>query len=239
MTTPDSIRVLIIDDERSFGLGVEMSLKMDGLAAKSVDSAEAAVELLEKSPFDVILCDYSMPGMNGLDFLKWMKERQIDTPVLMLTGAGSESIAVEAMKSGAYDYLRKEKVDTAILAAEVKNIHGRHRLERQKKEFELEQRRIEEKKKELESLQMFEGTLNSMREFIANGLSSLSRSVQTNGEQLLPFVVEDRKSQFTKFLNDLKKEIDLVATGTKSISDFSALVAQKLESIEAERKRLG
>ncbi len=239
MTTPNPIRVLIIDDERSFGLGLEMSLKMDGLAAKSVDSAEAAVELLEKESFDVMICDYSMPGMNGVDFLKWMRERRIDTPVLMLTGAGSETIAVEAIKSGAYDYFRKEQVDTARLAAEIKNIHERYTVARKKKELELEQRRVEEKEKELESLRMFEGTVNSIGQFLENGLSGLARKVQVNGERLLPYIADDGKDQFTKFLGDLQKEIDLVAAGVKSISDLSALVAQKLERIQAERKRLG
>ena len=216
-----------------------MALKMDGLAAKSVDSAETAVELLENESFDVIICDYSMPGMNGLDFLKWMKEHHIDTPVLMLTAAGSESVAVEAMKSGAYDYFRKEQVDTDRLTVEIKNIHERHRVAREKKEFELEQRRVKEKEKELESLRMFEVTVNSIGQFVENGLSSLSRRVEVNGEQLLPYIVEDGKDQFTRFLGDLKKEIELVAAGAKSISDLSALVAQKLESIQAERKRLG
>lgn len=239
MTTPNPIRVLIIDDERSFGLGLEMSLKMDGLAAKSVDSAEAAVELLEKESFDVMICDYSMPGMNGVDFLKWMRERRIDTPVLMLTGAGSETIAVEAIKSGAYDYFRKEQVDTARLAAEIKNIHERYTVARKKKELELEQRRLEEKEKEVESLRMFEGTVNSIGQFLENGLSGLARKVQVNGERLLPYIADDGKDQFTKFLGDLQKEIDLVAAGVKSISDLSALVAQKLERIQAERKRLG
>ncbi|HLF19323.1 MAG TPA: response regulator [Bacteroidota bacterium] len=239
MTTPDPIRILIIDDERSFGLGLEMALKMDGLAAKSVDSAEIAVELLENESFDVIILDYSMPGMNGLDFLKWMKERHIDTPVLMVTGAGSESVAVEAMKSGAYDYFRKEQVDTDRLTVEIKNIHERYKVAREKKEFELEQRRLKEKEKELESLRMFEVTVNSIGQFVENGLAGLSRKVEVNGERLLPQIMEEGKEQFTSFLSDLKKEIDLVAAGAKSISDLSALVAQKLESIQAERKRLG
>ncbi len=239
MTTPGPIRILIIDDERSFGLGLEMALKMDGLAAKSVDSAETAVELLENESFDVMICDYSMPGMNGLDFLKWMQERHIDTPVLMLTAAGSESIAVEAMKSGAYDYFRKEQVDTDRLTVEIKNIHERYTVARKKKELELERRRVEEKEKELESLRMFEGTVNSIGQFLENGLSGLSRKVEMNGERLLPYVVEEGKDQFAKFFGDLKKEIDLVAAGVKSISDLSALVAQKLERIQAERKRLG
>ncbi|MBI3005334.1 MAG: response regulator [Ignavibacteriales bacterium] len=238
MTTADALRILIIDDERSFGLGLEMALKMNGLAAKSVDSAETAVELLENDVFDVIIVDYSMPGMNGVDFLKWMKEHQIDTPVLMVTGAGSENIAVEAMKSGAYDYFRKEHVDTERLTAEIKNIYEQYRVAREKKEMELEQRRAKEREKELESLQMFEGTLNSIRQFVENGLASLSRKVQMNGEPLLPYVKEEGKGQFKKFLDDVKIEIELVGSGAKSISDFSALVARKLESIQAERKRL-
>lgn len=70
-------------------------------------SGEEAIEKITKESFDLILLDYKMPGLNGLDTLKKIKEAQIKTPVIIMTAYGSTDTAIEAMKRGAYDYLNK------------------------------------------------------------------------------------------------------------------------------------
>jgi DNA-binding NtrC family response regulator len=98
--------VLLVDDEDSFRLSIEMALKMTNeFIVQSCDSGESAVRILRKEAFDVILLDYKMSEMSGLDVLEWMHSQKILTPVILVTGAGSEAIAIEALKLGAYDYL--------------------------------------------------------------------------------------------------------------------------------------
>jgi DNA-binding NtrC family response regulator len=80
-------------------------------------SGQEAINLMrtDRDGFDVIVLDYLMPDLNGLDVLRWMHEAGVETPAFILTAAGSESVAVEAMKLGAYDYCRKEGVQVITL----------------------------------------------------------------------------------------------------------------------------
>lgn len=72
--------------------------------------AEDGISLVEENPtaFDLVVVDYNLPGLDGLDFCYFMKEKRIMLPVVILTGSGSEQVAVEALKSGAEDYLIKD-----------------------------------------------------------------------------------------------------------------------------------
>lgn len=67
------------------------------------------LEMLRKEKFDIALTDYRMPGMDGIQMLKKIKEEGIETPIIIVTGTGDERIAVEAMKAGAYDYVVKDE----------------------------------------------------------------------------------------------------------------------------------
>ena len=165
MTPESMLRVLIIDDEDPFRLAVEMALKLDGYAAKSYSSPEIAIEALKEETYDVMVVDFYMPGMNGIEFMMWMKENGIDTPVIMLTAAGSETTAVEVMKAGAYEYFRKDQVNTSHLASVIKSVHEKYRLAKDKEQIEQEQRKLRERETELASLQMFQKTVNSLGQF--------------------------------------------------------------------------
>src|SRR5512141_2033809 len=108
----ESRTLLMVDDDDAFRIAMKQALSAGGkYKVRSADSGEAAIESLLHDRFDVILLDYRMPGISGLNVLQWMHEQKIDTPVVMMTAAGSEGIAVEAMKLGAYDYVRKEQVE--------------------------------------------------------------------------------------------------------------------------------
>jgi diguanylate cyclase (GGDEF)-like protein len=72
-----------------------------------VDNGQACLEQLSERSFSLVLLDYGLPRMTGLETLIKLRERQIDIPVVMVTGQGDERVAVEAMKNGAYDYIIK------------------------------------------------------------------------------------------------------------------------------------
>jgi DNA-binding NtrC family response regulator len=75
--------------------------------ASSVDNGEAALEFLEKHAIDVVVLDVKMPGMDGIQALRSIKERHPLTEVIMLTGHANVEVAIQGMELGAFDYLMK------------------------------------------------------------------------------------------------------------------------------------
>lgn len=135
MVDLDILRVLLVDDEEPLRNILRKYLEStDKFECTECESGKDAIELLNRLQFDVMILDYKMPGISGLNVLQMMCEQKNETPVLMLTAAGSENIAVEAMKLGAYDYIRKDQLDLDHLPIILNGIHERYlfRKEREK-----------------------------------------------------------------------------------------------------------
>mgnify|MGYP001608543583 FL=1 len=226
------LRVLIVDDEDPFRLAVEMALKLDGYAAKSYSSPEIAIDALKEESYDVMIVDFYMPGMNGIEFMLWMKEHGIDTPVIMLTAAGSETTAVEVMKAGAYEYFRKDQINTSHLASVIRSVHEKHRIARERLHIEQEQRRLHDREMELASLQMFQKTVNSLGQFVENGLASLARSMADKEVEMVGLVEKKLQDRVKGVFQELNQGIEFVAKGVKSMTDLSALVTSKIEGLK-------
>ena len=99
--------VLIVDDEEVMRTYCTEALASLGYSAQAVDSVEHAVSMLASGQFDAVLSDVRMQGLSGLDLLEVVKRDYPGVDVVMATGYGTVSAAVEAMKNGAYDYLSK------------------------------------------------------------------------------------------------------------------------------------
>ena len=98
--------VLVVDDDQTARYGVKRALE-DRYRVLEAGSAHAARQALAAERPDLVLLDIEMPEESGLDFLRALKAEKESPPVIMITAYGSEKVAVEAMKSGAYDYLPK------------------------------------------------------------------------------------------------------------------------------------
>ena len=100
-------RILIVDDDEGLihFLGRFFS-RMDKDVSSCTDGP-SALKTISEEQFDLILIDYKMPGLNGLDTLKEIRNLQVKTPVVIMTAYGTTETAIEAMKLGAYDYLLK------------------------------------------------------------------------------------------------------------------------------------
>ena len=101
------LRVLIVDDEVSLRYTLKEVLTQEGYTVEVAADGFEALAALEKFKPHVAILDYSMPKMNGLDVLKKLRQRKPELIVIMMTAYGTEEIAVEAMKAGAFDYFAK------------------------------------------------------------------------------------------------------------------------------------
>ncbi len=99
--------ILLVDDEETVLYTLEIVLRREGYAIERASSAREALEKVAATPFDLIISDVNMPGESGLDLLAAIRKRDDQALVILITAYGSETIAVDAMKRGAYDYLPK------------------------------------------------------------------------------------------------------------------------------------
>src|SRR5215467_12053087 len=99
--------ILIVEDEAKMRRLLELNLGEDGFTTFSAGDAETGLKLLHDNPIDLVVTDLKLPGMNGLEFLQAIKRQSEALPVVVMTAFGSVETAVDAMKSGASDYVLK------------------------------------------------------------------------------------------------------------------------------------
>jgi len=109
--------VYVIDDDEAVRDSLRFLLNTAGLVAQTYESATSFLNHLPRVKAGCIVTDVRMPGLSGLDLLRRLKELHSAVPVIVITGHGDVPLAVEAMKSGAADFLEKPFDDEALLAA--------------------------------------------------------------------------------------------------------------------------
>lgn len=144
------INVLLIEDNAAFAKLVKLYLDKYEEAKIEVlwkDNGSEGIEEAERNKeIDVILMDYFLPGINGLEVTKVLKEKNIDRPVIFLTVNKDMNLAVEVMKLGVEDYLVKEEISTPVLPKTIMSVV-------EKRKFQLEVAELEIRKKRLEAMQ--------------------------------------------------------------------------------------
>ncbi|MGE5477347.1 MAG: sigma-54-dependent transcriptional regulator [Bacteroidales bacterium] len=104
---PDALKALIVEDDANVRLGCQQALQLEGIAAEAVDSAEKARRLVAAGFPGVVITDIRLPGADGMDLLRHLLAVDADLPVVLMTGHGDVSLAVQAMKMGAHDFIEK------------------------------------------------------------------------------------------------------------------------------------
>lgn len=138
MTQKKSIRVLLVDDSADDRELILMNLRRGGYTPDhyEVETKEDFVQALDTRKWDLILCDYSMPGFDGITALNILNDRDRDIPFILISGAIGEELAVKAMKAGAHDYLMKDNLQRLVPAVEREVNEAENRMKQREAERE-------------------------------------------------------------------------------------------------------
>jgi signal transduction histidine kinase len=141
MTPHKPERILIVDDEADIASILKLHLEDSGYVTAWAGNGAAALEMLNGGGYALALMDVKMPGMNGVEVLKRIRESGLDVAVIMMTAHGSEELVVECMQAGAVDYFSKpfslddllQRVERST--ANRRTLLGNKRLEQEKEDF--------------------------------------------------------------------------------------------------------
>lgn len=125
MTTKLSSRILIVDDEKSICELLSYLMKREGLTPLVAHEGDTALRIIRFESPDVLIVDFKMPGMSGLEVLRRAKALDEDLPVILITGYAEVRGAVEAMKAGAHDYLAKPFSNEEVIRVVVRALKER------------------------------------------------------------------------------------------------------------------
>jgi two-component system, LuxR family, response regulator FixJ len=117
LTVQPEQTVYVIDDDEAVRQSLEFLLKTAGIAVLGFESAKAFLEKLPHIKSGCIITDVRMPEITGIDLLHRVRDSNVDIPVIVITGHGDVSLAVEAMKVGAVDFLEKPFDDELLLSS--------------------------------------------------------------------------------------------------------------------------
>lgn len=147
MSEKRTASILLVEDNPDFANLVDLFLRRSEEAAFKVvwrSSGQSALAELETNPaFDLILLDHFLPGQNGLEITRLLRQRGVDIPVVFLTVNKDFDLAVEVMKLGVEDYLVKEEISTPLFPRTILNVIERRMLKNQLVQLEVTQRRLE------------------------------------------------------------------------------------------------
>ncbi len=184
MTTTEGARILIVDDERVVRESLGSWFSDAGYEVETAESAEAALKLVGRRTWDAFLLDVRMPGADGLELQRSLRELQPEATVIIMTAYASVETAVEAMKQGAFDYIVKP-FDPEELEHTIRNAVERKRLV-------SENRQLRDKIDELNLLHEIVGTSAPVRRVLeqvglvaASDTSVLIRGESGTGKELI------------------------------------------------------
>lgn len=137
------IDVLFIDDEKHIRQANTQTLELAGLVVACFENGEDALEKVTPEWSGVVVCDIRLPGMDGIEFLRRAHEIDRDLPVILITGHGDISTAVQAMRDGAYDFIEKPYASERLVKTVQRGLEKRSlTLENRKLKRELQVQKI-------------------------------------------------------------------------------------------------
>jgi len=262
----EKIRVLLVEDNPTDALIVKKKLQREGsfdYDITHVVSGEDALLNLEKESYDMMLLDYNLPKKSGLETLKEIKSKNIEVPVVMITGQGDEAVAAKLMKEGAFDYLpKRENYEDSVPIMIKKTIaEFRSKLERERlqKEIALKKDELEKANEQLKKIDRMKSDfvsnvtheLRTPLTLIKGNLDNIEKGfageVQPKQKEILQdlFRIVNRLARLVNDLLDLsqiesgkmslkKEPVDIVVLAKETLKNFERLATEKQIEIKKE-----
>ncbi|MEE9441071.1 MAG: response regulator [candidate division Zixibacteria bacterium] len=204
------MKIALIEDNRYHAILFEHSVleQYPGFEILSFMRGNDFLKVQDKNQFDLICLDYHLPDKNGLELLSIIRSELADIPIIVITGVGSEQTAVEAMKSGATDYITKNSNYISTIPRVIKQAY-------QKQKLILKNRRLEEKARIAEKFETITMTTSTLNHEINNPLMAILGTVELILDD--PGVT-DRK---------IKNKLEMIDTSARRIQD----ITQKMASL--------
>ena len=215
----DKIRVLIADDEDSLRSTTAAWLGDEGFSVEQAADGLEAVKLVQTTDFDLALLDIKMPGLNGLEVLRYIMKNSTTTDVVMMTGMSDVSMAVEAMKLGAKEYLTKP-IDLDQLVPQLRSL-----VNKRDADLRIRQLQAEHTARLLYDLH---NPISGLRQSIGYLLKEMAGPVSEHQRELLGYMTNSIDTVIN-LLNDMMDLTKLEAGRVrlnKGISDLADLVQE-------------
>ncbi len=153
--------ILIIDDERAIRKTLGEILEFEGYKVDEASDGEEGLKKFQTSTYDVVLCDIKMPKIDGLEFLTKANSINSDVPVIMISGHGNIETAVEAVKSGAFDFISKPP-DLNRLLITIRNAMDKTKLVKETKVLKRRVSKVQEMIGESEGIKKIKETIEKV-----------------------------------------------------------------------------
>jgi len=221
MSLSSKTRILVADDEASYRLSVATVLMKSGLfEVDEVASGEEAIQALNSTAYDLVVLDHEMGAVSGLNVMQWLNEQKMQIPVIVLTGFGSDTIAAEMMKLGAYDYVRKDQLEINRFPVLVNStLEGyRSRLERQKASA-ASVRPL----RTGDIMGMLENTSASFSRSAEAVIGLIADEFDEYHKRLRPNLAASALPDVDRIMKNFREQLKLVSLFTKTLADLSQI----------------